>query len=92
MLTGAPEDDEGADGAGAAYLFARNEGAGDRWGMRARLVAPEPKAGDHFGTSVALSRTWALVGAPARDSVAVDTPLKDSGAAYLFGGKGEKAA
>jgi hypothetical protein len=46
--------------AGAAYVF-RDNGLGD-WTQIGKLVADDAMAGDHFGVSVAISGTTALVG------------------------------
>ena len=64
--------DAGAD-AGEAYVFVRS---GTQWSRQAKLTASDGVAGDHFGFSVAISGTSALVGAPGRNSF--------TGAAYVF--------
>ena len=46
--------------AGAAYLF-RDNGLGE-WSQIGKLVADDVMAGDHFGVSVAISGTTAIVG------------------------------
>lgn len=71
----------GGDGqfAGAAYVFARSEGA---WTRTARLSG-DGDQNDFFGTAVALSGDTALVGSPDDD-----TNGTDAGAAYAFGGAG----
>jgi hypothetical protein len=63
--------------AGAAYVYARS---GGKWRRQARLSDPGGKPNDGFGTSVALSGTTALIGAPGtRDYV---------GAAYVYSRSG----
>ena len=63
--------------AGAAYVFAEN---GSSWSQTAELTASDGATRDTFGTSVALSGTTALVGAPNRN-VGRNT---GQGAAYVF--------
>jgi hypothetical protein len=62
---------------GAAYVFVRS---GTAWTQQAKVTASDAAAGDQFGTSVALSGTTALIGAPAKNS--------NTGAAYVFARSG----
>ena len=55
-------------------------GAGGTWTQQAELTASDAAIGDGFGSSVALSGTTALVGAPYRNY--------RTGAAYVFSGAG----
>jgi hypothetical protein len=59
--------------AGAAYVFARS---GTAWSQQAELTASDGVAGDEFGSSVAISGSTAIAGAPGHGSYA--------GAAYVF--------
>jgi hypothetical protein len=70
-------------GAGAAYVFERNEGGADNWGEAAILRASDAQAHDHFGESVSISGDTLVVGAWAEDGGAGD-PLRYAGAAYVF--------
>lgn len=75
--------------AGSVYVFIRDEPAngGDinqtppSWGSNeiAKFAPPDIAARDHFGESVALGGTYAIIGATGRDSHA-----KDGGAAYVY--------
>jgi hypothetical protein len=67
-LVGAPTVNTGA---GAAYVFA---GSGGTWTQRAKLTAADDAADGEFGSSVAISGSTPLVGAPGKN-----------GAAYVFG-------
>lgn len=68
-------DNSPGDGAGAAYVFARN---GTVWTQQAKLQAPTGNPA-RFGSSVSLQPDMALVGAP------VDSPGGvSSGSAYAF--------
>ncbi len=65
---------EYADGvgsfAGAAYVYRR---LGTNWALEARLVAPDPQAGDRFGSAVALDGGTIVVGAPYHNTNGVQT-------------------
>jgi hypothetical protein len=74
-LVGAREDDANGDEAGSAYVFVRS---GTTWTEEAKLMASDPVALDHFGSSVSLSGDRALVGAPGT------TPQGGKGQAYVF--------
>ena len=83
LVVGAPGENVGGYmGAGAAYIFYRNEGGPGAWSQIARLTAPpsfvEEDAG--FGLAVAIDGNTVVVGAPNQDSEHWDT-----GAAYMFG-------
>lgn len=67
-------------GLGSAYVF---EFDGDNWVERAKLTASDRLHDDHFGRSVAIRGEVAVVGVPNADI----GDLRDSGAAYVFGGE-----
>ncbi|MEO8612913.1 MAG: hypothetical protein ABI690_33780 [Chloroflexota bacterium] len=60
---GAPGDDAKGSDAGAAYIFdyANNGGV---WIEAKKLLGTESAAGDHYGASVAIDDTAAVIGAP----------------------------
>ena len=72
-IIGAP--DEG--GTGAAYVF--RKGRNNQWELEDQLRAKDRNADDAFGTSVAISGKYAIVGAPGDDEGG-----DGAGAAYLF--------
>lgn len=87
-----PADDNGANGAGAVYVFTRSAGT---WTQQAYIKASNPEAGDGFGTAVAVSAdgNTLAVSAPGEDSDitgVVHGPVADnnlrsgSGAVYVF--------
>lgn len=77
-IIGAPLDDIGANGdQGSAYIFFFN---GTTWVEQAKLSAVGGEASDNFGSSVAISGDYAIVGAP-RDNVGANS---DQGSAYIF--------
>jgi|GEM_PF-4287429 len=73
----------GADGddneKGAAYLFLRDQGGIDTWGLVAKLTAPDRVKRDGFGVSVSLRGNVVIVGAH-RDN----EKGSSAGAAYIF--------
>lgn len=80
VVIGAP----GSSGVqGSAYLFDRNIGGTDKWGLSRILTATDPGAGDAFGSAVAIYHDMVLVGAPGEDGGPTN-PLADAGAAYMF--------
>ena len=79
VVVGAISERAGGLGAGAAYVFERNEGGADNWGEVKKLTASDAQAGDWFGISVTLNGDTAVVGAWLED-----TPFNNVGAAYVF--------
>jgi len=67
---------ENSGGTGGAYVFERNQGGTDAWGLVKKLTALNGESGDSFGDSVAISGDWVAAGARSRNAGA--------GAAYLF--------
>ena len=61
---------------GAAYIFARQEGA---WAQQLRLNASNKEIGANFGFAVDIDINRAVVGAPLEDSIG-----KDAGAVYSY--------
>ena len=78
-IVGAFAEDDNGGGAGAAYIFYRNTGGTNNWGQQAKIIGSDIESGDWFGKSVALSGTYAVVGAEKDDDGGTD-----AGAAYLF--------
>ncbi len=73
-IVGAWRDDDNGSGSGSAYLFDTTTGR-----QIAKLLPDDGAAGDHFGFSVSISGTIAIVGAFADDDNG-----GFSGSAYLF--------
>ena len=74
MIAGAPAENSER---GAAYIFHRTDAGG--WDAGARITASDAADYDAFGSAVAISGEWAVVGAPAKD---VDSDRE--GAIYIF--------
>ncbi len=87
VVVGAFQEDGGPgdplQGAGAAYIFARNQGGADNWGQVQILRASDAQAEDSFGHSVAISGDTVVVGAVGEDG-GPGGPLTYAGAAYVF--------
>jgi len=83
----AGESNNGAAGAGAAYVFRRTAGV---WAQEAYVKASNSEAGDGLGISVAISGDLFGAGAEGEDSVATGVDgaqtngADDSGAVYVF--------
>jgi uncharacterized delta-60 repeat protein len=78
-VIGAPGNDALGDAAGAAYVFQRDLGGTNAWGLRIKLVADDGAFHDYFGTAVAVSGNTAMVGAPGVNGGGVDR-----GTTYVF--------
>ena len=78
-LVGAPGYNGSGDNRGAAYLFLRNQGGADAWGLVKKLVPDDPADKDMFGISVAVSGDTVIIGASGADGGGID-----EGAAYIF--------
>lgn len=79
LAVGAPGDDSGGQGAGAIYVFDREQGGPGNWGRTALLTADGGDAGDGLGVSVALDAGILVGGAPQDEASGVV-----SGSVYIF--------
>jgi hypothetical protein len=85
VIVGAPGDalaETTAAGtvAGSAYLYSRNLGGSENWGLLRRFVASDPHTYDYFGAAVALQGTTVAIGAPGVDT----TDVAEAGAVYIY--------
>jgi hypothetical protein len=78
-IIGARYDDEEGHSSGAAYVFERDEGGPNQWGLVTKLKALRPHASALFGCRVSISGDFALVGAKDDNEFGYA-----AGAAYLF--------
>ncbi len=87
-IVGAYGEDEGGNGAGAAYIFSKDKGGAGQWGEVKKIIASDAQVAVFFGNSVSLSGDLAIVGASDESSV-----FNGAGAAYIFskdqGGAGQ---
>ncbi len=80
-IIGASRDNVGNNfNQGSAYIFGRNEGGPNNWGLVRKITASDGGGGDAFGDSVAISGDTIVVGSP---SAQVGNNL-GQGAAYVF--------
>lgn len=79
LVVGADAAEGGVAESGAAYVYGRDEGGADNWGLVSTLAGSEGAADDAFGRTVALSADALLIGAERADARG-----EDSGAVYLF--------
>ena len=82
VIVGADWKHEAGVAVGAAYVFGRNQGGLDNWGLIKKLSAADAASGDAFGISVSISNECALVGAPGADGAVGTVPVL--GAVYVF--------
>ncbi|MDX2305823.1 MAG: FG-GAP repeat protein [Microscillaceae bacterium] len=93
IAVGAPNDDQGGTDRGAAYIFAKNQGGTDHWGLVKKIVNGSgvdtstetfvnvgSTDGAFFGWAVTISGNTLAVGSP-KD---VQGGSPDFGAVYLF--------
>ena len=80
IVAGAPATMINNTTPGVVYIFQRNWGGADQWGLVNQLVAADGADGDSFGTSVSISGDIVVVGAP---DVNVSGKT-NQGAAYVF--------
>lgn len=80
-MVGVPRDDtdNGRD-AGSIQVFLRTETG---WLQHQKLTAGDTGGGDRFGSTLAMSGNYAIIGAPRNDSVG-----RNSGAVYIFTRRG----
>ncbi len=79
VIIGAPGDDDRGNGAGAAYLFNRNQGGKEHWGLVKKITPETAVDAKHFGASAAIGSNYAIIGAPEDDDSGID-----AGAAYIY--------
>jgi hypothetical protein len=79
-LVGSPEEDGSGTDRGAAYLFARDLGGTDAWGLVKRIVPSDTADASSFGNALSLEGALAVIGA-AWD----DVGGTNRGAVYVFG-------
>ena len=72
-----------ADDSGAAFVFGRDQGGPNNWGIVKRLAADSPEPNSGFGSAVALDGATVVVGASDASSGG-SSPVLLTGAAYIF--------
>ncbi len=81
LVVGNPGDDHSAiSNAGSGYVYERNQGGTDNWGLVTKVFAADPSDDAAFGTSLAMAGSTILVGAPGDDPFG----YWQAGSAYVF--------
>ena len=75
-IVGSPSDDDAGSKSGSAYIFFRS---GNTWTEQEKLTAGDAAEKDNFGSAVAISEDYAIVGSPSDDDAG-----SKSGSAYAF--------
>ena len=86
-VVSAPENgalgDPISNNGGKVYVFERNQGGEDAWGLVSTLTASDFAPWDNLGYSISIDGDWIVASAPWEDGGLGD-PLLDSGAVYVF--------
>jgi hypothetical protein len=75
-VVGSPQDDDGGDSSGSAYIFIHT--GGNTWFPYDKLVASDSSASDQFGYAVSLSGNTVAIGAPYKNTFAGSAYIKDN--------------
>ena len=78
-VVGVPGDDDNGSGAGAVFIFARNQGGDNNWGELSKIGASDGVAGDGFGWAVAIAGDYIVIGSPGDDDNG-----SNSGSVFIF--------
>ncbi len=78
VVTAKDDDEKGVD-AGAAYVFAKDQGGANNWGLVKKIIAADGDDDDNLGVSADLDGGWAVIGAHKDDDKG-----PESGSAYVF--------
>ncbi|MDR6806086.1 hypothetical protein J2Y45_003278 [Dyadobacter sp. BE34] len=73
-----------ANGAGAVYIFQKDAGGSNAWGLVKKITSPQPQTNVTFGNALAISGDYVLIGVPYETDVTPDNSLDFAGAAYLY--------
>ena len=68
LAVGASGEDTFFDQDGAVYVFGRDHGGPENWGLVQKLLSPTPGFRDHFGWAVAVEGDTLLVGETSEDT------------------------
>lgn len=79
IVIGAFSDDHNGSSSGSAYIFSRDEGGENNWGLVKKVTAFDAADSDRFGYSVAISGDTVVIGAYLDDDNGYQ-----SGSGYIF--------
>ncbi|MBU0727304.1 FG-GAP repeat protein, partial [Patescibacteria group bacterium] len=80
-VVGARGNDTLADDAGAVFIFEKDYGGADNWGLRAKKTASNGTSEDGFGGSVDISGDYIIASAPSHYFF---DPVPNTGQAYIL--------
>lgn len=89
-VVGASKEDSDVNGqnelnnAGSVYIYERNEGGEDNWGLIQKVVASNRKEGARFGNPVNLENDRLIIGARMENVDLLQTTIYNVGAVYSF--------
>jgi uncharacterized repeat protein (TIGR01451 family) len=85
LVVGSPYFDESTENSvGKVYIFGRNQGGIDQWGLVKTLTPGDSQAGDRFGFRVDISGDTVVASAPYKPDQPPGAPQVHQGAAYIF--------
>jgi hypothetical protein len=91
LVVGSKQDDDSANEtaplseAGSAYIFRKDAGGPDNWGLVKKICPPFRHDHNHFGSAVAIDGDYIVVGAIDDAWDAANTnPVGSAGASYIF--------
>lgn len=91
VVVGVSNEDEDSDElntllqSGAAYIFKKDQGGSDNWGLIKKITASTRGAGDFFGEDVSIDGDYVIVGAPRESEDANEAnSINEAGSAYIF--------
>jgi uncharacterized repeat protein (TIGR01451 family) len=85
IVVGAPfYDPPAGDSAGKVYIYQRNQGGVDQWGLVTSIYPTDPLPGDRFGFSVDIHGDTIAVSSPYAPDEPPSAPNRHAGAAYIF--------
>ncbi|WP_221392753.1 malectin domain-containing carbohydrate-binding protein [Dyadobacter sp. NIV53] len=77
-------------GSGSAYIFKKNLGGTNNWGLQHLITASVPASGDRFGAAVSADGNNILIGAPDEDEDGEEkNTLFNAGSVYFFHNSGD---
>ena len=79
LIVGADGVDGDGTDEGAAYVFYKDHGGADNWGLVVALEAADPEDGNQFGYAIDLSGDVAVIGSPGENGAG-----SNRGASYIF--------
>jgi cyclophilin family peptidyl-prolyl cis-trans isomerase len=86
VIIGAKLSDVAAIDGGAAYIFYRNQGGTNNWGLHTGLSPSDAAGKDNFGYSVSINGEYAIIGAIGDDPSDSNKPFTGSAYVYMYDG------